>query len=274
MRGTVVTLLLVVVLALAFLWAGQRRMIYFPFGGAPSPTAMGLTGAEEVAFTTEDGLILHGWFVPANSTPARFTVIAFNGNAGNRGMRAPLAHAFAEQGVATFLFDYRGYGDNPGTPSEAGLARDARAARAYVVGRSDTDANRLVYFGESLGAAVALGLATEAAPRALILRSPFTSLVDIGRHHYPYLPVRWMLRDRYPSLENIARVRSPIMVIAGGRDGIIPAEQSKRLYAAAPEPKRLLLIEGADHNDDELFAGKRLIGGVLDFVAQFTSRSP
>lgn len=267
------TVMLVVGLSLALLWLGQRRLIYFPFGQVPPPVDVGLAYAEKVTFTTEDGLALHGWFVSADSTPARFTVLVFNGNAGHRGMRAPLAQGLAEQGVATFLFDYRGYGDNAGAPTEAGLVRDARAARAYVVSRPETDASRLVYFGESLGAAVAVRLATDAAPLALVLRSPFTSLADVGRHHYPFLPVRWLLRDRYPSLDLVPRVSCPILVIAGDRDGIIPVEQSKRLYAAAPEPKRLVIVERADHNDYELLAGTRLIGEVLDFASAAARRS-
>ena len=266
MRGTVTTALLVAAFTLALLWAGQRRMIYFPFGKVPSPAAVGLDRAEEVTFFTDDGLALHGWFVPPDSAPARFTAIIFNGNAGHRGMRAPLAIALARHGVASLLFDYRGYGGNAGAPSEAGLARDARAARAYVVGRPDVDANRLAYFGESLGAAVALRLAADASPQALVLRSPFTSLADVGRHHYPFLPVRWLLRDRYPSLELVPHLSCPILVIAGDRDGIIPIEQSRRLFAAAREPKRMVVIADADHNDDDLLAGPRLIEEVIGFV--------
>jgi fermentation-respiration switch protein FrsA (DUF1100 family) len=274
MRDSVVATFLVLALALALLWAGQRRMIYFPFGTVPSPASVGLDRAEEVTFTTEDGLTLHGWFVPADSTPVRFTVIVFNGNAGHRAMRAPLAAALARHGVASLLFDYRGYGDNAGAPSEAGLVRDAHAVRAYLAGRPDVDASRLVYFGESLGAAVALRLATEASPHALVLRSPFTSLADIGRHHYPFLPVGLLLRDRYPSLDFVPRLTCPTLVIAGDRDGIIPIEQSRRLYAAAPEPKHMVTIEGADHNDDALLAGTRLIESVIAFVPDAGRRAP
>jgi fermentation-respiration switch protein FrsA (DUF1100 family) len=247
-------------------------MIYFPFGNVPAAARLGLPRAEDVTFTTDDGMTLHGWFVPAASTPARFTVIVFNGNAGHRGMRAPLAAALARHGVATLLFDYRGYGDNAGSPSEDGLAQDARAARAYVTARADVDTSRVVFFGESLGAAVALRLATETPPFALVLRSPFTSLTDIGRHHYPFLPVRWLLRDRYPSLERVGSVSCPTLVIAGERDTIIPIEQSRRLYAAIAAEKRLVVIAGADHNDEALFHGPELLQAVLDFVAGLERR--
>jgi fermentation-respiration switch protein FrsA (DUF1100 family) len=271
MRGILATILLALALALALLWVGQRRMIYFPFGNVPPAASLGLLRAEDVTFTTHDGVTLHGWFVPAASTPARFTVVVFNGNAGHRGMRAPLAALFARHGVATLLFDYRGYGDNA-DPSENGLAHDARAARAYVTTRADVDTGRVVYFGESLGAAVALRLATETRPLALVLRSPFTSLAEIGRHHYPFLPVRWLLRDRYPSLERVGSVSCPTLVIAGDRDRLIPTEQSRRLYAAIPAEKRLVVIAGADHNDEALFDGPQLMRALLDFVANLERR--
>lgn len=262
----VVGVLSAAVFALAMIWLLQRRLIYFPYRQVATPASTGLHQVDEATFTTEDGLALHGWFAGAKRTP-RFTVLAFNGNAGNRGMRASLAAALADQGIATFLFDYRGFGDNRGSPSETGLVRDARAARAYLTSRPDVDSSRLVYFGESLGAAVAVRLASEAPPVALILRSPFTSLADIGRHHYPFLPVRLLLRDRYPSIDLIGAVSAPVMVIAGDRDTVIPTEQSRRLYAAAAEPKSLLIIEGTDHNDDELFSGPRMIQGILAFLA-------
>src|SRR5262245_16441206 len=183
------TLLVSVAIALAVLWTGLRRMMYFPFADVPSPAAVGLPHAEPVTFTTEDGLALQGWFVPPSAAASGSTVIVFNGNGGNRAMRAPLAAALARRGVATLLFDYRGYGSNPGSPSEAGLVHDARAAYTYMLNRPGVDRTRITYFGESLGTAVATGLAVEHPPHALIVRSPFTSMTDIGQHHYPFLPV-------------------------------------------------------------------------------------
>jgi fermentation-respiration switch protein FrsA (DUF1100 family) len=193
-------------------------------------------------------------------------VIVFNGNAGHRALRAQLADALAQRGIASLLFDYRGFGGNPGSASEEGLALDARAVRTYAAGRSDVDATRLVYFGESLGTGVAVRLATECPPAALILRSPFTSLVEVGRYHYPILPVRWLLRDRFDSIDRIGRVRCPLLVIAGDRDGIIPPALSQGLYDAAPSPKRLVIIPDADHNDADLLAGPRLIAAIVEFL--------
>jgi fermentation-respiration switch protein FrsA (DUF1100 family) len=220
-----------------------------------------------VRFSTADGLMLNGWFVSRTNRPD-FTLIVFNGNAGNRAFRAPLADALARANMAVLLFDYRGFGDNPGSPTEAGLKHDARAARAYVASRADVDPKRLVYFGESLGTAVATDLAVDQPPSALILRSPFTSLTDVGRHHYAFLPVRWLLRDRYATIERIARVDAPLLVIGGDRDRIVPIEQTHRLYEAARHPKSLLVLSGADHNDDSLLAGHEMISGMLQFLRE------
>lgn len=272
MRGILVSIALGVALGLALIWAGQRRLIYLPFRNVPPLASTHVPRAENVEFTTQDGITLHGWFVPAATVPARFTMILFNGNAGNRGFRTRLAATLATHDVATLLFDYRGYGDNAGSPSEEGLALDARAARAWLTTRADVDTGRVVYFGESLGAAVAIRLATESIPFALVLRSPFTSLTDTGRHHYPFLPVRWMLRDRYASLDRVGRVSCPILVIAGDRDSIIPIEQSRRLYEAIGSEKRLVVIPGADHNDEALFDGPLLVRELLDFVARLERR--
>ena len=250
---------------LALLWVGQRRLMYFPDGRVPAPRQVGLAGVESVRFPTADGLELAGWFVPAGAQ-ANATVLVFNGNAGNRAYRAPLAAALAAHGLNVLLFDYRGYGGNSGSPTETGLAADARAARAYLADRPDVDAARLVYFGESLGTAVAVGLAAEQPPAALILRSPFTSMADVGAYHYPILPVRLLLRDRFASRDTIGRVRAPVLVIAGDRDDIVPLEHSRRLYDAAPSPKELVIITGASHNDDELLAGEELIQAIVRFL--------
>ena len=247
-------------------WVFQRSLIYFPFGAVPTPSQAGLDDVELVTFDTVDGIRLHGWFVPRRPSP-RFTLVVFNGNAGNRAYRSGLARAFREHGASVLLFDYRGYGGNDGHPTEAGLAADARAARAYLASRGDVDPNRVVYFGESLGAAVALGLALEHPPAALVLRSPFTSMADVGRVHYPWLPVRWLLRDRYPGLERIAQVACPLLVIAGDRDSIVPVEQSRQLYDAASSPKRLVVIGGADHNDEALVGGPVVIQATIEIVA-------
>ena len=269
MMTTIIAVVIVPYLALvAAAWLFQRHMIFFPFAEVRPPAAVGLGQAESVEFSTEDGLTLHAWFVPAGDPRDRVTLIHFNGNGGNRGHRAPLAAALARRGISTLLFDYRGYGDNPGSPSEEGLARDARAAQAYVAGRPDVDRDRIAYFGESLGTAVALRLALERPPRALILRSPFTSLTDVGASAYPFLPVRWLLRERFDAAGRIGEIRCPVLVIAGGADRIIPIGLSERVFSAAPEPKRWVKFDRADHNDYELLAGDDLVDVATAFLSQ------
>ena len=275
MRVGITLLVVVAVLAaaLGLLWLFQRRLLNFPTPGPVPPAASVLPGAEDVTFETADGLRLAGWFVPAppggpadRVGRARPAVLVCNGNGGDRSMRAPLAAALARMGLGVLLFDYRGYGGNPGHPTEGGLAADARAALGYLAGRPEVDPERVIYFGESLGAAVALRLATERPPAALVLRSPFASLAEVGRRHYPVLPVSLLLRDRYDSAALAGRLDAPLLVVAGGRDQIVPASHSRRLFDAAPQPKRLVVLDGADHNDDELLAGPRLLAELRTFL--------
>ncbi|HEY3060094.1 MAG TPA: alpha/beta hydrolase [Chloroflexota bacterium] len=257
-----------VAVTLALAWLLQRRMIYFPLPQDVPSAATALARAEDVTFDTGDGLRLSGWFA-ASGTGSGATVMVFNGNAGDRSFRAPLAEALIQASQSVMLFDYRGYGGNPGSPSERGLVSDARAAHRYVVSRNDVDPRRLVYFGESLGAAVAVALASDEPPAALILRSPFTSLADMGRVHYPFLPAGLFLRDRFPVLDQVSGVRCPVLVIAGDRDSIVPAEQSRRVYEAAGGSKRFVVIPGADHNDFDLLAGRQIIDEVVQFLRDF-----
>ncbi|MFO7549714.1 MAG: alpha/beta hydrolase [Acidimicrobiia bacterium] len=263
-----VRLVVAVVGLLLLLWLGQRRLIYLPSHALPDPATV-LPHAEEVLLETDDGLELGAWFVPATGDPVGATVVVFNGNAGNRADRAQLAAKLGAHGLNTLLVDYRGYGGNPGRPSERGLMADGRAAVTHVAGRPDVDPDRLVYFGESLGAGVAIGLALERPPAILILRSPFSSLPEVASVHYPLLPTSWLLRDRYPNEEQIAEVRVPVLVVAGSRDAVVPEEQSRRVFEAAPDPKRYLLIEAADHNDAALAWGDQMIEEVAAFIQEF-----
>jgi fermentation-respiration switch protein FrsA (DUF1100 family) len=258
---------LVAVALLVVLWAGQRQLMYFPLGDVPRLASLGLGDVEPVAFDTADGLRLAGWFFPVAGEP-RDTVIVFNGNAGNRAYRVPLATALRLRGLQVLLIDYRGFGGNPGRPTEQGLTMDARAARDFVVKHRGVDAGRLIYFGESLGTGVAVKLAAEHPPAVLILRSPFTSMADVGQYHYWWLPVRRLIRDRYDSLALVSRLRTRLLVIAGERDRIVPAMLSRRLYDAAPQPKTFISIPEADHNDEALLAGDVMI----DAIAQFLGR--
>lgn len=243
----------------------QRRMTYFP-SRTLGAAEMVLPGAEEVHFATDDGLELKAWFFPSTLGQSSVTVVVFNGNGGNRGDRGPLARGLASNGYGVLLFDYRGYGTNAGTPSEEGLGADGRAAVTYLTTRSDVDSERLVYFGESLGAAVAIATAGQIPPAALILRSPFTSLPEVASVHFPLVPTSLLLRDRYPNEEAIRTLYVPVLVVAGSEDRTVPLEQSERVFRAAVGPKRMVVIDGADHNDHQLSSGEQVLGAVVEFI--------
>ena len=252
---------LAMAVTLGLVWIFQRSLIYLPSRHVPDPPQ----GVEEVTYETEDGLTLSAWLLRAEED--RGLVIVFNGNAGNRANRLPLGEALTEIGYSVLLTDYRGYGENPGSPSEDGLGLDARAAVSHAT--DDLGFTNIVYFGESLGAGVALGLAGEKPPRALVLRSPFSSLVAVAGHHYWYLPSSLLLEDRFPNVERIGEIEAPVLVIAGSSDDIVPTEQSREVYEAAREPKRLVIVEGAGHNDPALLDGDEMIGAVATFLDGF-----
>jgi uncharacterized protein len=267
--SVVVAVVLVVVLSS---WAFQRRLIYLPSTRAVPSAATMVAGAHDVQLTTSNGLRLGAWYVPARRPAGAFTVLVANGNAGDRSLRAPLARALASQGFGVLLFDYRGYGGNPGSPSEEGLARDVRAARQFLIDEG-VPGNRLLYYGESLGAAVVAKLATEHPPAGLVLRSPFTDLASVGQIHYPLVPVRALLKDRFPVAEYLARVAVPITVVYGTEDSIVPPEESRRSVTAARGPTRLVAVEGADHNDPALLNGDVLVDAVVE-LANEINRDP
>jgi len=268
---------LVAAVVLVVLYVAQRSLIYFP--GSTSPGAEPLPAeAEVVELHTVDGLRLSGWFLPARGQldhsgadpPAGPAVLICNGNAGDRSHRLPLAEALAKRGYSVLLFDYRGYAGNPGTPSEDGLRADARAAVDVLAARPEVDPNRIAYFGESLGAAVAGGMATERPPAALILRSPPSSLGDVGRHHYPFMPVfDILLFDRYLLAEQLREVRVPLVVLVTERDEVVPVELSRRVFDAAAEPKRYVSLDASHHNDPALLAGEEMLAAVTSFLDEW-----
>ena len=262
MRATLRTVLAVVAIVMVVvlvLWSVQRRLTYFPTG-APPPVERVLPEAESVQLRTSDGVGLDAWWLPGGRT----AVMVLHGNGGNRADRAPLARALHDLGLAVLLVDYRGYGGNPGTPSQAGLLADARAGATWLADRGDVD--HQVWFGESLGGAVALGLAREMPPDAVVLRSPFTSLVDVARMHYGPVP-GWLLRDHYPAVEWVADLQAPLLVVAGTADTIVPAANSRSLFEAAGKPRRYVTIDGAGHNDAAMLDGAVLVDAVRDFLA-------
>lgn len=251
--GTIVA----VVLGGAF--AFQRKLIYLPSGGHPPSAADVLPGGRDVSLTTDDGLRLRAWYFPVPDAEA--TVLVAPGNAGNRAARVPLARALTDNGLSVLLLDYRGYGDNPGQPTEQGLRLDVRAAWRFLVREAGVSSKELVYFGESLGSAVVSELAVAHPPKALVLRSPFTDLAAVARKHYPFLPVRLLLLDSFPVVEYVTRVRAPVTVVYGTADSIVPPEQSRTVAAASGAT--VVEVPGADHNDAALLDGRRLLDAIV-----------
>jgi fermentation-respiration switch protein FrsA (DUF1100 family) len=266
-----VVLTVVLAVLVGLLWAFQRRLVYLPDGGPVPAAADAVPGGRDVHLTTADGLTLGAWFVPGPSTDAP-TVLMANGNGGHRGLRAPLARALSAAGLGVLLFDYRGYGGNPGSPSEKGLALDVRAARSYLLEEAGVPEGRLLYYGESLGCAVVTELAVEHPPAGLVLRSPFVDLAAVGREHYPFLPVRLLLRDRYPVAQQVAEVRAPTTVVYGGGDTIVPPAQSRQVADAAAQLHRRVEVPGADHNDAALLDGELLVRAVVELATLTAGR--
>jgi alpha-beta hydrolase superfamily lysophospholipase len=224
-----------------------HALLYFPARAiASTPAAAGLD-YEDAAIHTADGERLHAWWVPAQAPPLGHVLLC-HGNGGNVGDRVEAIALLAAAGFDVLAFDYRGYGRSSGRPSEEGTYRDARAARDVLLRQPAVDPARVFYLGESLGAAVALELAHEHPPAGLILQSPFTSVRDMARLHYPLVP-RALVPDAYPSLRLIRALRVPLLVVHGERDEIVPPLHGEALYDAATCPKRLQLLPGVGNND-------------------------
>ncbi len=224
----------------------QSRLIYFPTRDyTATPDEVGLH-FEELMLPTSDGLSIAAWFIP--HPDAKGNVIFSHGNAGNISGRLHSIKLLHNMGVNVLAFDYRGYGRSEGKPGEQGTYRDAEAAWQYLVETRGESAERIVLFGRSLGGAVAIDLARRHTPAALVVESTFTSLVDIGRLHYPLLPVRWILTYRYDSIEKVPHITCPKLFIHGEDDTLIPYANGRKLFDAAAEPKQFLTTPG-DHND-------------------------
>lgn len=257
-RGALVVVL-VVVLVLVAAWLGQRALIYHPDTADPEPPA----DAEAVSLHTGDGLDLTAWRFPPTGADREAAVLVLPGNAGNRGGRTELGRSLAGAGFTALLVDYRGYGGNPGSPSEDGLHRDAAAAWEHL--RGDFAADRIILFGESLGSGVAARLDAETEPAGIVFRSPFTGLAATASEHYPFLPVDLLLRDRYPVVDHLGEGTGPVVVVYADADEVVPAEQSLEVAAAAEAAGRettVVEIEAAGHNDLALGTGPDVIAAV------------
>lgn len=242
---------------------GQRALLYFPAQSLGTPASYGASGFREVQLDTADGLRLKSWYAPAGK--GRATVVLYHGNGGNIANRLHWGARFQRTGYGVLLVEYRGYGGNPGKPTEDGLFADGRAALAFLKAEGVTP-ERMVIAGESLGTGVAVRMAAEQRAAGVILESPFSSAVDVGQAAYFFLPVRLLMLDRFESLDYIAKIEAPLLVLHGDRDQVVPLKFGKRLFEAAIEPKEMHVLKGAAHGNLDQFGSFNLERAFVDRV--------
>ena len=241
-----ISIFIFIIFMFAYLRYYQRKAIYYPMKDVVLSPADVALRYEEVYFEAEDGLRLNGWFVPAQNP--RGTLLFCHGNAGNIGHRVEIIEIFNKLDLNVFIFDYRGYGRSQGVPAEKGLYQDARASYQYLLSRRDVNQQAIVIYGKSIGANVAINLASQVDAAVLISESGFTSAYDMGRKLFPYLPIKWIITIKYDALEKIKHVNIPKLIIHSRDDEIVPWELGKRLFEAAPQPKEFYQMQGT-HNE-------------------------
>jgi fermentation-respiration switch protein FrsA (DUF1100 family) len=243
----------------------EKSFIFFPEKEIVETPADAGLAFEDLYLNTSDGVKINGWFVP--SSGARTTLLWFHGNAGNIGHRVdPLRRLHDALSVNILMIDYREYGKSEGKVSEEGTYRDAIAAYDYLLTRSDVDPGRIILFGQSLGAAVAVELALKRKAAGLILEAPFTSIAAMAKATLPWLPIGGLISTRYDNLSKITRINLPLLILQGDRDEVVPYAQGRRLFEAAREPKTFYTITGAGHNDTYLVGGEPYDQALLRFI--------
>lgn len=268
MMGHVLGILAAVYGGLALLlYIYQPHLVFYPevdHEVVATPRQAGLA-YEDIHLKTSDGIDLHGWYIPAPQP--RGTVLFLHGNAGNISHRLDSIEMFHRLGYNTLIFDYRGYGNSSGTPTEQGTYRDAEAAWRYLTEQRHIPFCRIVLFGESLGGAVAAWLAARQKPAALVIASGFTSVPDLAQHIYPFLPVRLLARIRYDTRKYLQSVTAPVLIAHSPEDDIIPFEHGRALFAAANLPKQFLELAGG-HNDGFIFMREAWVSVLEDFLGK------
>jgi len=245
-------------LLVLFLFLFQRSYLYFPSKEKIDVSYFIDSGLKEIELTTSDGLILKSWFKKP-STQNEYTILVFHGNAGHVGHRVEKFKRFITAGYGFLFLEYRGYGGNPGKPTEKGLYNDALSALKFL-STQQISSDKTILYGESLGCGVAARLSSETAFAATVLEAPFTSIADVAQRHYWYLPAKWLVLDRYDILTLIENIKSPLLVIHGVKDNIINIAFGKRVFDAAPQPKEALFVPNAGHNNlFEFNVGEKLL---------------
>jgi fermentation-respiration switch protein FrsA (DUF1100 family) len=260
--GVITYLLIVVVLVLA-----ENRLVYLAPGCPPGEWEPPSAEFEDVYFRSADDTRLHGWY--AQHAKPRAHLLYCHGSGDNVAHLGKLLEYLRDRvHVTVFAFDYRGYGQSEGNPTEQGVLADARAARAWLARRAGIDERDVVLLGRSLGGGVAVDLAAELPPRGLVLESTFTSLPDVAAVQYPWVPVRLLMKNHLDSLAKIGRYHGPLLQSHGDADEIIPFEQAQRLFEAAPGRKQFIRIRAARHNDPQTRAYYRTLARFLDGLDQ------
>jgi fermentation-respiration switch protein FrsA (DUF1100 family) len=225
---------------------GNRLFMYFPDPARVPPAVAGLRGVEEIELRAADGVALIAWYAAAEQGAP--TILYFHGNGANAANRADKIERIRRSGFGVFYLNNRGYGGSGGRPTEAANIADALVAYDHLIARG-VPAEKIVAYGESLGSGQAVRLAAERQVVAIVLEAPLTSTVDVGRRIYFWLPLRWLVTDRYDNERNIRAVRAPVLILHGKRDQVIPVAMGRRIYQAANEPKGIELFAEGGHND-------------------------
>ncbi|MEZ0225313.1 MAG: alpha/beta hydrolase [Alphaproteobacteria bacterium] len=248
---------------LAGVYFCQRYLEYLPISDyAGTPKENGVAEMSIVTVKTPDNLSLIGWFGGPKHTDGK-VVVVFHGNGSNLGPKASKARYFLDKGYGVFLCEYRGFGGNPGSPTEEGVYNDARAVVRWLEEQGFPKSS-IVLYGESLGTGIAVQMATEFEPFAVILEAPYSSAVSVAERRYPIFPVRLLMKDHFDSISKINKFDLPLLIVHGDRDHIIPISFSRDLFNAANEPKKFMQIDGAGHLDLYNFGAGKLIVDWLD----------
>lgn len=244
----------------AFMYYAQRGLMYFPDRTRTAPADAGLPEAKEEKLTTADGETIIVWHIPPRDK-AKPVIIYFHGNGGALNLRAQRFARLAEEGFGVVGVSYRGYGGSSGRPSEDGLIADGVAAYEFAV-KHYTPA-RVALWGESLGTGVAVAVAAEAPVAKLVLETPFTSAADVGASVYPFLPVRWLMKDQFRSDLRIKQVKVPVLILHGDRDSVVPIAFGERLYAMIAGQKKFARFPGGEHYDLDRHGGLQAAAAFL-----------
>lgn len=268
-KQILITILVCSLFIFGYLKYFERKGIYYPTKRIEFTPADAGFKYEDIFFNTKDKVRLNGWFIPADNP--RGTLLFCHGNAGNMSHRIEIIEIFHKVNLNVFIFDYRGYGRSQGSPSEKGLYRDAQAAYKYLLGRGDIDKEAVVVYGKSIGANVAVDLASKVKAAILISESAFTSAYEMGKKLFPFLPIKWLISIKYDALTKIKDISIPKLIIHSQDDEIVPFKLGEKLFEAAQEPKEFYKMSGG-HNEAVFMAREEYRDRVDNFLGKYITR--